>query len=81
MTNLTARLSDEEIDRLATFLARVVGGDIPNIEAFDGFITALAVCPEMIAPANFCRWCKAAHLKTAIWSLTTTAKLKNSLAL
>ena len=53
MKNLTAPLSDQEIDRLATFLARVVGGDIPNIEAFDGFITALAVCPEMIAPSEF----------------------------
>ena len=55
MTNLTARLSDEEIDRLATFLARVVGGDIPNIEAFDGFITALAVCPQRISAGGAMR--------------------------
>ena len=53
MKNLTAPLSDLEIDRLTTFLARVVGGDIPNVEAFDGFITALAVCPEMIPPSEF----------------------------
>lgn len=55
MTNLTAPLSDQEIDRLAKFLARVVGGDIPNIEAFDGFITALAVCPQRISAGGAMR--------------------------
>ena len=53
MKNLNAPLTDPEIDRLDGFLARVVGGDIPNVEAFDGFITALAVCPELIQPSEF----------------------------
>jgi len=53
MKNLTTPLSDAELDRLGGFFTRVVGGDIANVEAFDGFITALAVCPELIAPSEF----------------------------
>ena len=53
MQNLKSPLSDQELDRLGAFLERVVDGDIPNIEAFDGFITGLAVCPELIQPSEF----------------------------
>lgn len=53
MQNFGSPLSDDELDRLGHFLARVKGGDIPNVEAFDGFITALAVCPELIQPSEF----------------------------
>jgi uncharacterized protein len=53
MMNLDKPLSDPELDRLDGFLARVVGGDIPNVEAFDGFITALAVCPALVQPSEF----------------------------
>lgn len=53
MTNFNEPLSDSDLDRLESFLARVAGGDIPNVEAFDGFITALAVCPELVPPSEF----------------------------
>jgi len=53
MTNLDEPLSDSELDRLDSFLSHVAGGEIPNFEAFDGFITALAVCPEVVRPSEF----------------------------
>lgn len=53
MSNLQEPLSEEECDRLDDFLGRVVDGLVPNVEAFDGFITALAVCPELVMPSEF----------------------------
>jgi len=53
MKPLTTPLTDPEVDQLARFLGRVVGGEIANIEAFDGFVTALAVCPVLIPPSEF----------------------------
>ena len=51
--DLRAPLSDTELDQLEDFLARVEGGRIPNLEALDGFLTALAVCPELVKPSEF----------------------------
>lgn len=53
MKSPTMPLRDPELDRLASLLGRVVGGKIANIEAFDGFVTALAVCPVLIPPSEF----------------------------
>lgn len=40
--NLKTKLSEREEQLLDDFLGRVLGGAIPNIEALDGFFTALA---------------------------------------
>ena len=53
MQNLREPLSDDDLDRLDGYLRRVDGGAIPNIEALDGFITALAICPELVQPSEF----------------------------
>jgi uncharacterized protein len=46
-------LTDEELDEIDSLLARVRGAEIPNAEALDGFLTALAVCPELIMPSEY----------------------------
>lgn len=51
--NLKSQLSDAEDSELTGFLARVVGGKIPNTEALDGFFAALACCPELIMPSEY----------------------------
>ena len=42
----SSELNETEIEELDGFLARVVGGTVPNIEALDGFFAALACCPN-----------------------------------
>ncbi len=49
----TKKLNDADIDELDAFLDRVDGGDIPNVEALDGFIAALACCPDLIMPSEY----------------------------
>jgi uncharacterized protein len=51
--DLTRELSDRDYDGLTAMLSRVVGGKIPNLEALDGFLTALVICPEPIPPSEF----------------------------
>lgn len=46
-------LSDDEIDRLDAFLARVEDGDIPDVEAMDGYFAAIACCPRMVMPSEY----------------------------
>jgi uncharacterized protein len=46
-------LFEEDYDQLGGMLSRIVGGKIPNIEALDGFLTALVVYPEPIKPSEF----------------------------
>jgi len=50
---LTADLSDNEIQELNEFLARVDGGKIPNTESLDGFFAALACCPDLVMPSEY----------------------------
>ncbi len=51
--DVNRQLSDQDHDALARMLSRVVGGEIPNLEALDAFLTALVVCPEPILPSEF----------------------------
>ncbi len=53
MRDLDQPLSDQEFDVLAHYIDRVDGGEIDDIEALDGFLTALAVCPELVPPSEF----------------------------
>jgi uncharacterized protein len=46
-------LSDADYNWLSAMLSRVVGGKIPNIEALDGFMTALVVCPDWVTPDEY----------------------------
>ena len=48
-----APLSEDELDELDDFLARVEGGEIRNVEALDGFLTALVICPELVKPSEY----------------------------
>ena len=52
-TDFDRKLSDEELAWLGEMLARVFGGKIPSVEALDGFVTALAVCPDLIEPSEY----------------------------
>jgi uncharacterized protein len=51
--DVNRELSDQDYDALAMMLSRVVGGEIPNLEILDGFLTAIVVCPEPILPSEF----------------------------
>lgn len=51
--DLRKPLTETELDQLDDFLARVEGGLIANVEALDGFLTAVAVCPELVMPSEF----------------------------
>lgn len=53
MQDLDRPLSDQEFDTLAGYIDQVDGGEIDDIEALDGFLTALAVCPELVPPSEF----------------------------
>jgi uncharacterized protein len=53
MPNLDRPLTDAELDTLAGFIDSVEGGDIADLETLDGFLTALAVCPELVPPSEF----------------------------
>jgi hypothetical protein len=46
-------ISERAYEQLARMLARVVGGKIGNLEALDGFLTALAISPDLIKPSEF----------------------------
>lgn len=46
-------LDDDEIAVLDGFLARGKGGAIANVEALDGFVAALACCPDLVMPSEF----------------------------
>jgi len=46
-------LSEGEFDELDDFLSRVQGGEIRNVEALDGFLTALVICPELAKPSEY----------------------------
>ena len=48
-----AELTTLEIKDLDRFLALVVGGNIPNSEALDGFFAALACCPDLVMPSEY----------------------------
>jgi len=46
-------LAEADFDWLAGMFSRVVGGLVPNVEALDGFMTALVVCPDLIKPSEY----------------------------
>jgi uncharacterized protein len=46
-------MPEDEAEALSSFLARVKGGEIPNVEAFDGFLTALVISPDLVKPSEF----------------------------
>ena len=46
-------MSGDEMVALSGFLARVKDGEIPNVEALDGFLTALVISPDLIKPSEF----------------------------
>ena len=46
-------LAEADFDWLDSMLSRVVGGRIPNVEALDGFMTALVVSPDLIKPSEY----------------------------
>jgi uncharacterized protein len=48
-------LSEADFDWLNPMLARVGGGLVPNVEALDGFMTAIVVCPDLITPSEYVR--------------------------
>lgn len=48
-----AILTDEEMDTIRATLARVKGGNIPTLEALDGFLTALVIGPDLVMPSEF----------------------------
>lgn len=50
---LSRALTDKELDKLNGFLSRIKGAEIPNVEALDGFLTALAICPELVKPSEY----------------------------
>ncbi len=55
---MTVTISKEEITEdetaaISGFLARVKDGEIPNIEALDGFLTALVISPDLVKPSEF----------------------------
>ena len=49
----TEEMSDDEIEVVSAFLDRVKGGSIPNIEALDGFLTALVIWPNIVQASEF----------------------------
>src|SRR5437764_556105 len=53
MRNLSKPLTDEEYDEIEDVLARVEGGAVSNVEALDGLLTALVLCPELIKPSEY----------------------------
>jgi uncharacterized protein len=51
--NQPKHLSDSEYDEIDRVLGRVKGGAISNVEALDGFLTAIVLCPELIKPSEY----------------------------
>jgi uncharacterized protein len=54
-TKRNGELSEADFDWLNAMLARVGGGLITNVEALDGFLTAIVVCPDLIMPSEYVR--------------------------
>ncbi len=52
-TKRERELSEADFDWLGAMLARVAGGKVPNIEALDGFMTALVICPDRVPPDEY----------------------------
>ena len=52
-SELDRDLSEKDYEQLAGMLSRIVGGKISNLEALDGFLTALIISPELIKPSEF----------------------------
>lgn len=50
---LKAMLTEEEMDTISATLARIEGGNIPTLEALDGFLTALVIGPDLVMPSEF----------------------------
>jgi uncharacterized protein len=46
-------LAEADFEWLDSMLSRVVEGLVPNVEALDGFMTALVVCPDLIKPSEY----------------------------
>ena len=46
-------LSEAELDQLEQFLGSIEGGRAMNIEAVDGFLSALIVGPELVMPSEY----------------------------
>lgn len=61
--NLTKELTDEEYGEIDQVLARVKGGAISNVEALDGFLTALVICPELVKPSEYLKVITGAETK------------------
>ena len=55
MTTFTqpAPLTDEELDRLGSFLKSCKGGKAMNLEELDGFFSALIAGPEPVMPSEY----------------------------
>lgn len=50
---LSRPLSDDELEELDKVLSHVEGGEVPSVEALDGFLTALVICPELVKPSEY----------------------------
>ena len=50
---LSAELTDDEFEEIDRILARIKGGEVPNVETLDGFLTALVVCPDLVKPSEY----------------------------
>lgn len=46
-------MPDDEIAFITAMLSQVRGGEIPNVEALDGFLTALVISPELVMPSEY----------------------------
>jgi len=46
-------MPQEDLDFLTAMLNRVKGGHIPDVEALDGFLAALVICPDLVAPSEY----------------------------
>ena len=46
-------LSPSELEYLDSLLSQINGGKIPNTESLDGFLAALACCPDLVKPSEY----------------------------
>jgi uncharacterized protein len=53
MSNLQEPLSNDELDRLESFLDKGGARGGMNLEETDGFLTALMCCPDLVPPSKF----------------------------
>ena len=73
--NLTKQLTEEEYDEIDQVLARVKGGAISNVEALDGFLTALVICPELVKPSEYLKLITSGETEDHDLSLRATPRL------